>query len=708
MLFGAKSVCKMNKILTNMLMKRVFLSLLAIFGVCSFAMGQEQEVYENFGVMYNLTMVSSSDKDGTIDAACQSCEYHSVVTKEKEKVTFLGVLSTPYSEYIEVTRNVVYTATPVDYTLGTATLQRANIYGQSSNGNGRVNPYPEYVSDDSDDYPILAPVVARMENVITYSELVSRGAKSVYGANDKWNDIVERDISTLDEYEQQDLFYVVPVYVQSGRGTKLDHYDYYVIYNINLTSFQSTRNITTNKSFLVNSTLPSISNATVRSLTLADEITSIAAGAFKNLSKLTSLNAGASPAEISATLLYHVKNYAPNEDKYVVDNGLVYKIDSKGVPVELTAILYGNDGKTYYIPETVEVVAPDAFVNVKNVTVISGNEDLVFTGTLTNGNKLQKPSNPLEVIKVNDKLGKVVGVVTSKNIKTVANTTYLVLDFSEAEISQSISLDEITGYPLAPNKLFYFGQLKEGITVTGQNVVVNGVCENFVMQDASAAELYIPTRFQAVKATLKRNFSAKDQYATLTVPFELSGSKFRNDFKPAILTKYEDGVVTLTYQGSVPANCPCIVRSKVSGITQLVRENVTVEVTTGDNSLSADQGDAVMYGTYAKTEIAVGSGNAYFNTYAAIRRPVGGNYVNAFRAYVYIPDFANVKVEFVGDDEEVWEVADGVKDVVKNEVTSEEYYSVNGTKLNEMQTGINVVKKTMSDGTVVTSKVVKK
>ncbi len=685
--FGAKSVCKMNKILTNMLMKRVFLSLLAIFSV---SMAVCAETIEKDYVTYNLVA-------GNVTENVVSNSETSIVDLIFSNQGTQTTLLITYRPEQKINRNLYYSITPVSYDNPVISLKgwdevtsdQSKPVGQASY-DGKAADWSEIVQ--------LAKKSDGGKYVLTYAEVAAAGVTSV---------LVNGVSRPLSDLKNKELYcYYKSEYYDDWEDEMI--VNYYAIRTITVKT-DKIINYTDRSYYVVSTNLPVINNGSVTDLTLPKEVATISAGALAALSNLSTLNAKSCSANISATLLAQVENYSPNTNKYSLGTGDLAGLVFNRAKTELVAILYGNNNKTYYIPESVERVAPDAFVNVKNVTVISTNEDLEFTGTLTNGNKLQKPTNPLQVIKVNDKLGKVVGVVTSKNIKTVANTTYLCLDFSEAEISQSISLDEITGYPLTPNKLFYFGQLKEGITVTGQNVVVNGVCENFVMQDASGAELYIPTRFQAVKATLKRNFSAKDQYATLTVPFELSGSKFRSDFKPAILTKYEDGVVTLTYQGSVPANCPCIVRSKVSGITQLVRENVAVEVTTGANSLSADQGDAVMYGTYAKTEIAVGSGNAYFNTYAAIRRPVGGNYVNAFRAYVYIPDFANVKVEFVGDDEEdVWEVADGVKDVVNNEVTSVEYYSVNGTKLNEMQTGINVVKKTMSDGTVVTSKVVKK
>lgn len=681
--------------------------MLAVIGAFSAVFGQKTVSYNK--VIYNTVELEPEETVETVS------------TLQINSEDMAGeIVSFDWTITHKIERYVTYKATPKSY----AQEVSVNLTDWEKD---IQNPLPEKefveASFEDDNWQDVVKQVIdygdQVKEMLTYDEMMLKKPKNVHHLvfDEESEDWVE-DVCAYNELgeEAQDFVFLR---VATGTGSRKT-YTYYAISYISYwkSIYVDYSELGSKAYYEIGSTLPKVANSTVVTLTLSHHIEKIELGAFAALSKLTTLNAEICPADISATLLAKVKRYYPNEDKYILgedisDNlkGLVFTADQK----ELVAILYGNNGKTYTLPSSVVKIADDAFVNVSNVTINTANAALEYNGPwpLPNGNVLNMPDNNLRVVATDDpKVGKVIGTVAINNIAAIETRypQYLCYDFSEA-----IVVGEIAAI-VPTNKIYYFPELKDDAKVTGQNVVVNGICEKFVMVDAKENELYVPFQFTANKVILNRKFStANGGFASLVLPFAIDGNQTEmlKNIRPATFSKYgrnDKGKMTasFTWKDALNANTPCLVQV-LNNVTSLETETPVIIKATKGIITSPVVNGAQMYGVYSKKQ-GFATDEYLFNTYSQILKPGDTNYLSAFRSYIYLPGFTDpseVKIEFMSEDEDNgWDETDGVKDV--NAIASSEYYSVNGSKLSAAQKGVNLVKKTMEDGSVVTSKVINK
>lgn len=681
--------------------------MLAVIGAFSAVFGQKTVSYNK--VIYNTVELEPEETVETVS------------TLQINSEDMAGeIVSFDWTITHKIERYVTYKATPKSY----AQEVSVNLTDWEKD---IQNPLPEKefveASFEDDNWQDVVKQVIdygdQVKEMLTYDEMMAKKPKNVHHLvfDEESEDWVE-DVCAYNELgeEAQDFVFLR---VATGTGSRKT-YTYYAISYISYwkSIYVDYSELGSKAYYEIGSTLPKVANSTVVTLTLSHHIEKIELGAFAALSKLTTLNAEICPADISATLLAKVKRYYPNEDKYILgedisDNlkGLVFTADQK----ELVAILYGNNGKTYTLPSSVVKIADDAFVNVSNVTINTANAALEYNGPwpLPNGNVLNMPDNNLRVVATDDpKVGKVIGTVAINNIAAIETRypQYLCYDFSEA-----IVVGEIAAI-VPTNKIYYFPELKDDAKVTGQNVVVNGICEKFVMVDAKENELYVPFQFTANKVILNRKFStANGGFASLVLPFAIDGNQTEmlKNIRPATFSKYgrnDKGKMTasFTWKDALNANTPCLVQV-LNNVTSLETETPVIIKATKGIITSPVVNGAQMYGVYSKKQ-GFATDEYLFNTYSQILKPGDTNYLSAFRSYIYLPGFTDpseVKIEFMSEDEDNgWDETDGVKDV--NAKASSEYYSVNGSKLSAAQKGVNLVKKTMEDGSVVTSKVINK
>ncbi len=681
--------------------------MLAVIGAFSAVFGQKTVSYNK--VIYNTVELEPEETVETVS------------TLQINSEDMAGeIVSFDWTITHKIERYVTYKATPKSY----AQEVSVNLTDWEKD---IQNPLPEKefveASFEDDNWQDVVKQVIdygdQVKEMLTYDEMMAKKPKNVHHLvfDEESEDWVE-DVCAYNELgeEAQDFVFLR---VATGTGSRKT-YTYYAISYISYwkSIYVDYSELGSKAYYEIGSTLPKVANSTVVTLTLSHHIEKIELGAFAALSKLTTLNAEICPADISATLLAKVKRYYPNEDKYILgedisDNlkGLVFTADQK----ELVAILYGNNGKTYTLPSSVVKIADDAFVNVSNVTINTANAALEYNGPwpLPNGNVLNMPDNNLRVVATDDpKVGKVIGTVAINNIAAIETRypQYLCYDFSEA-----IVVGEIAAI-VPTNKIYYFPELKDDAKVTGQNVVVNGICEKFVMVDAKENELYVPFQFTANKVILNRKFStANGGFASLVLPFAIDGNQTEmlKNIRPATFSKYgrnDKGKMTasFTWKDALNANTPCLVQV-LNNVTSLETETPVIIKATKGIITSPVVNGAQMYGVYSKKQ-GFATDEYLFNTYSQILKPGDTNYLSAFRSYIYLPGFTDpseVKIEFMSEDEDNgWDETDGVKDV--NAIASSEYYSVNGSKLSAAQKGVNLVKKTMEDGSVVTSKVINK
>ncbi len=688
-------------------MKRIFLSLLAVIGAFSVVFGQSTVTYNK--VVYNAVELEPEETVETVstlqinteDMAGEIVTFDWTITHKIERYATVKV--TPKSYASEVSVNLADWEKDIQNPLP-------------------VKKFVEASFEDDNWQEVVSQVIMyedQVKSMLTYDELMAKKPKNVHHlVYDEESDDWVEDVCAYNELGEEAEDFVF-LRVATGTGSRKT-YTYYAVSYISYwkSVYEDYSALGSKTYYEIGSTLPKVVNSTVVTLTLSHHIEKIELGAFAALSKLTTLNAEICPADISATLLAKVKRYYPNEDKYILgedisDNlkGLVFTADMK----ELVAVLYGNNGKTYTLPMSVVKIADDAFVNVSNVTINTGNAALEYNGPwpLPNGNVLNMPNNPLMVVSTDDpKVGKVIGTVASNNIAAIETKypQYLCYDFSEAIVVGDITVTVPT------NKIYYFADLKGEANVKGTNVVVNGICEKFVMVDGKENELYVPFQFTANNVVLNRKFStANGGFASLVLPFAIDGNQTEmlKNIRPATFSKYErkNGKMTasFTWKDALTANTPCLVQV-LNNVSSLETETPVVIKTTKGIITSPIVNGAQMYGVYSKKS-GFATDEYLFNTYSQILKPGDTNYLSAFRSYIYLPGFTDpseVKIEFMADDEDNgWNETDGVQDVNAAKV-SNEYYSVNGSKLNASQKGVNLVKKTMEDGSVVTNKVIKK
>lgn len=651
-------------------MKRITLLSIALlsWGMSALAQG----TIERDDVTYSVTL-NGEPKDILDPASFENTTFDLSQVKNGALVISVNIFKKS-----TVTEN--YFVKPLAYNASVITLSTK----WETDPKNEVFPIPNDVSsnNEEDNWDEVKAYALSDDNIYSYSQIVEKGVTTVkdgYGNTCDLNDLDDEDAE----------FLKTCCFIVQGSGKRTTWYAIDVI----TVKYQGTISADVVKKYEIFPTLPVIANDLTNNLTLSAGITSVENTAFSKLSRLQTLDASNSTAEISATLLAQVTNYTPNVNLYSKDGGLIFSADGE----KLVAILKGTTG-TYTISSDVKSIAADAFVNVSNVTINTANDAIAFAGTLTNGNKINKPAETLEITKVSDKIGKVVGTVNQSNIEKLAVGSYRVIDFTEATVVGEVNVNA----PL--NKLFYFGK---DANVKGTNIVVNGVCEDFVIKDENGEEAYIPTKFFAENAKLFRSFNPG--YATLILPFAVNTAEFKSAFRPAYFNTYNNKVVSFRYDSNFSANYPYLVEVK-SAATSIAATNV--EVLPTDDAVVSVDGAAKMAGVYAK-KTKWGVDEYMFNSKAAILVPseAKNNYVNPFRTYITLPGYISneVKVQFIDEDDNVWDVTDDVKDVLfEGEAANESFYSVNGSKLAAPQKGINVVKKTMSDGSVKTTKVLVK
>lgn len=195
------------------------------------------------------------------------------------------------------------------------------------------------------------------------------------------------------------------------------------------------------------------------------------------------------------------------------------------------------------------------------------------------------------------KVLKVTGTVSALGASSVkGESTANVLDLTGATLGEGLATDD---FAAGANDLFL---IADGQTLDGNNVIKDGVCDNFVLTDGQSFNA--PEGFTAKQITYKRATAAstdeKDEVYTFVLPFTFTADKVNGTVYD--LAGVNDGVLDFTsVTGELEANHPYLVVS--TGSELLNNEGLYGEVSATDDLTHEIPGGVAMVGAYETTSV---------------------------------------------------------------------------------------------------------
>lgn len=244
-----------------------------------------------------------------------------------------------------------------------------------------------------------------------------------------------------------------------------------------------------------------------------------------------------------------------------------------------------------------------------------------------------------------------------------------VIDLRATELADAFTVANLKS---AGASLYY---LPGGSTLTGENIVVDKQCSNYVIYDEKGA--IIPSSFSATTATYTR--AAGNAWGTICLPFAVaSDSKVQYYTLETGGVDLTNGKLTFTEASTVPAGTPAVFCRTEGESLSVSASNVEVKAgVAGQYS-----GGLQMLGTYEPTTI---TGDNYFIAEDAFWKAETDEIsIPAFRAY-FKGMSSEVKNFSISLDNET-----GLK-TVSVEMDKDAIYDLMGRNLLKVQKGINIV-----------------
>ena len=263
---------------------------------------------------------------------------------------------------------------------------------------------------------------------------------------------------------------------------------------------------------------------------------------------------------------------------------------------------------------------------------------------------------------------KMLGTVYPTDVKNMVNEavssaeTYI--DLSDYDFETEALTENM---PAGSNLLV---NVSSDSSVTGQNIINDGVCENLVLTDG--ASFGTPIAFTATQVSFT---SEVNSYKTLVLPFE---AEVPAGFTASNATSLTDKTVNLEAVTSFTADVPVILQGE--GTLEITATNADIAAT------PESPASGLLQGTYKSIPAPVGSYVLQNINELVAFYLVGEDQptVGAFRAYLNAPA-SGVKVYTFGDDITGISTIDNGQRTMDNEV-----YNLAGQRLSKPQKGINI------------------
>lgn len=208
-------------------------------------------------------------------------------------------------------------------------------------------------------------------------------------------------------------------------------------------------------------------------------------------------------------------------------------------------------------------------------------------------------------------------------------STANVIDLTGAKLAKDLNSSNFSAE--ANNTLY---KISGDQTLGGNNVIKDGVCDNFVLTDGQSFNA--PEGFTANQITYKRATDAstdeKDEVYTFVLPFTFTADKVNGTVYD--LNGVYDGVLDFTsVTGELEANHPYLVVS--TGTELLNNEGLSGEVSATDDLTNEVIGGVAMVGAYEATKVK-SEGNKNWYGYDAKGQFVKANTgtINPFRTAI--------------------------------------------------------------------------
>ena len=208
------------------------------------------------------------------------------------------------------------------------------------------------------------------------------------------------------------------------------------------------------------------------------------------------------------------------------------------------------------------------------------------------------------------------------------------------------------------------------------------------------------------KLTLYRTIKANGNWNTFVVPFDIPASSLADwEVKELIASETdEDGDITLTFsdaEDGIKAGVPYMVRNtKGEGFNELTMQDVSVNATPND----VETEHVAFRGVWTKGYVPIGSFFISSNTFYRSVNETNRDNLKGYRAYIEPletneSNARSLGYRFASRDE----VEEGTTTIGHTSSTEETtivaIYTLDGTRISEMQQGMNILQ--MSDGSVV-------
>ena len=255
-----------------------------------------------------------------------------------------------------------------------------------------------------------------------------------------------------------------------------------------------------------------------------------------------------------------------------------------------------------------------ADLNILNGFVTVNVGDIPFTTYEENG-----------ILKVTGEIATASGAAYVKG-ESKAN----VIDLTGATLAKDLNSSNFSAE--ANNTLY---MIADGQTLDGNNVIKDGVCDNFVLTDGQSFNA--PEGFTANQITYKRAVASstdKDEVYTFVLPFTFTADKVNGTVYD--LNGVYDGVLDFnSIEGSMElkANRPYLVVSK--GTELLNNEGLSGEVLATDNLTNEVIGGVAMVGAYEATKVKSEGNESWYgyNAKGEFVKATTGT-INPFRAAI--------------------------------------------------------------------------
>lgn len=208
------------------------------------------------------------------------------------------------------------------------------------------------------------------------------------------------------------------------------------------------------------------------------------------------------------------------------------------------------------------------------------------------------------------------------------------VDLTQATLGDGLNTSNFLYNPKATNNVLY--KISDTQSLEGDNVIKDGVCDNFVLTDGQSFNVPEGEGFNASKITYNREVKASangtDEVYTFVLPFTFTADKVNGTVYK--LTGVNGGVLDFTsVTGELEANHPYLVVS--TGSELLNNEGLYGEVSATDDLTNEVIGGVAMVGAYETTSVK-SEGNESWYGYNANGQFVKANTgtINPFRTAI--------------------------------------------------------------------------